>query len=177
MGVARERADTRAARRQKTYTSLWTGAKNAFSPSSVVEYARLPAKTLREGGKWRVPRQRGAVMRTLKPTSSTTADSWTGDTPFSVTGAAGASDIAMSEGGTGGFWCDELVEPVSSCQTWGLRKKSVCAQHALILIAGKTPLRCVLRLHDCSAVVWWPSFTQHQLQRALLHNHCCTLSV
>ena len=72
---------------------------------------------------------------------------------------------------------DELDEPVSSCQTWGLRKKSVCAQQALILIAGKTPLRCVLRLHDCRAVVRWPSFTQDQLQRALLHNHDCTLTV
>jgi hypothetical protein len=25
--------------------SLWTGAKKVFSPSSVVEYARFPAKT------------------------------------------------------------------------------------------------------------------------------------
>ena len=41
-----------------TYTSLWTGAKNVFSPSSVVEYARLPAKTWGERSEGRVPRQR-----------------------------------------------------------------------------------------------------------------------
>lgn len=32
-------------KRKDTDMSLSTGAKNAFSPSSVVEYARLPAKT------------------------------------------------------------------------------------------------------------------------------------
>jgi hypothetical protein len=33
---------------KKTYMSLSTGSKNAFSPSSVVEYARFPTKTCRE---------------------------------------------------------------------------------------------------------------------------------
>ena len=46
-----------------------------------------------------------------------------GGTPFSVTGAAGASDIGGGRTG-GNELRDELVEPVSSCQTWGLRKKS-----------------------------------------------------
>lgn len=41
-----------------TYTSLATGAKNALSPSSVVEYARLPAKTCEGDSERRVPRQR-----------------------------------------------------------------------------------------------------------------------
>ena len=49
-----------------------------------------------------MPRQRRG-KRTLKPTSSTTADSCTGGTPFSVTGAAGASDILR------GWTGDELV--------------------------------------------------------------------
>ena len=75
--------------------------------------------------------------RTLKPGVSSTFSCAAGGTPFSVTGAAGASDI----GGTN-WWVleDELDEPVSSCQTWGLRKKRMAASETRFLISGKTPL-------------------------------------
>ena len=45
-----------------TYTSVWTGAKNAFSPSSVVEYARLPAKTCKGRVEGHAPRQKTKKM-------------------------------------------------------------------------------------------------------------------
>ncbi len=69
-----------------------------------------------------VPRQHDCA-RTLKPGVSSTFSCAAGGTPFSVTGAAGASDIG--EQGTGGGVSVEMnsSEPVSSCQTWGLRKK------------------------------------------------------
>ena len=78
--------------------------------------------------------------RTLKPgVSSTTASCAAGGTPFSVTGAAGASDIlrGVDGGGLVGFREDELVEPVSSCQTWGLRRKHDCEQMPCFDTSGK----------------------------------------
>ena len=58
---------------------------------------------------------------TLKPGASSIFSCAAGGTPFSLTGAAGASDIR----GTNWWFLvwNELDEPVSSCQTWGLRKK------------------------------------------------------
>jgi hypothetical protein len=76
-------------------------------------------------------------MHTLKPGVSSTFSCAAGGTPFSVTGAAGASDI----GGTNWRVLEgELDEPVSSCQTWGLRKKRIAASKTRILISDKTPL-------------------------------------
>lgn len=83
-----------------------------------------------------------------------------------MTGAAGASDI----GGTNWWWIleDELDEPVSACQTWGLRKKRMAASKTRFLIAGK--LRCITspwphvvskpshnnqRCYDCLSHMFW----------------------
>ena len=53
---------------------------------------------------------RGQATHTLKPGVSSTTFSWVaGGTPFSVTGAAGASDIAMSEGELVGFGAMNLL--------------------------------------------------------------------
>ena len=122
-----------------TYTSLWTGAKNVFSPSSVVEYARLPAKTWGERSEGRVPRQRwmGAHLEARSLLDDRLLRSRR-HAVLSDRGGGGVRHFERMDGdGLVVFRVDELVEPVSSCQTWGLRRKCESGQMPCFDTNGK----------------------------------------
>lgn len=121
----------------------------------MVEYARLPAKTWRKESQARVPRQKAGETRL--EARSLFDDSLLRSRRHAVLGDWGGGGVRHFGGdGQGMDWWsfreDELDEPVSSCQTWGLRRKCESGEMACFDSSANSA-HSLLRRHDCSSIV------------------------